>query len=347
MPTSLRSHIVWATLALSFAAVPINTAIAGSSSTPPPKRAAFRAELFAPDIVSTRDYERDGTFSPDGHTFLYTKRTMWPYFAAICVTEFRNGAWAKPEVASFSGQYSDLTPSFSLDGKHLYFASRRPIKNATSNGASQASAGYTVWVVDRRDDGSWSEPSLLAYPINGHDNVVAPIETHDGSFYFFKLDDSREYVARRSGNGWSTPTPVGDAATAESAELGAYVDPDERYMIVTVIGRKDALNSAEGVYPRADLYARTRQGNGWSTLRHLSAPINSAAEEGSPFVSPDGRFLYFMSERGVFTEHGQAIDAAQLDRALHNHGNGLGDIYRIDLRATGIDLRKSATRTKR
>ena len=107
-------------------------------------------------------------------------------------------------------------------------------------------------------------------------------------------------------------------------------------MIVTVIGREDALRSAEGVYPRADLYARTRVGSGWSPLRHLDAPINSAADDLSPFGSPDGRYLYFTSERGTFTEHGEPFDYAKLESALHAPGNGLGDIYRVEFEATGI-----------
>jgi hypothetical protein len=53
-------------------------------------------------------------------------------------------------------------------------------------------------------------------------------------------------------------------------------------------------------------------------------------------VSPDGRFLYFTSERGPLTEHGTLYDAARLERALHSPGNGLGDLYRVDFRATGI-----------
>src|SRR5689334_25253343 len=90
--------------------------------------AADAVELFAPAVISTRDYERDGTFSPDGNTFYFTKRTIWPYFSAICVSHFRHGRWTEPDVASFSGQYPDATPFISGDGSRLYFASRRPFE---------------------------------------------------------------------------------------------------------------------------------------------------------------------------------------------------------------------------
>lgn len=293
-----------------------------------PTPTPYKAELFAPGVISTRDYERDGTFTPDGKTFYFTKRTMWSYFSAICVSHLRGGHWTEPTVASFSGQYVDATPFVSLDGQHLYFASRRPMEGAPAG-------GYNIWVVDRAGD-SWSAPHALPKPINGHGSVFAPVMVRDGSLYFVAGNPPHVMVARRQGDGWAEPTPVGADDEPGSAELSGYVDPDERYLVVTVVGRADALKTAEGIYDRADLYVRSHGANGWSAPRHLPAPINTGAEEGSPFVSPDGRYLYFTSERGVFTEHGTAFSYPELERALHAPGNGLGDIYRIDSRAVGI-----------
>ena len=285
-------------------------------------------ELFAPGIVSTRDYERDGTFSADGQTFYFTKRTMWPYFSAICVTHLRNDRWSEPEVASFSGQYSDLSPSISPDGAHLYFASRRPANGTTTS-------GYSIWVMDRAGAG-WSAPRRLPEPINDRGSVINPVATRDGSLYFLRGDVPHMFVARARGDGWAEPALAGEDNAPGSYETAAYVDPDEHFMIVAAIGRADALSTTEGIYGRADLYVRDRKGNGWSSLRHLDGPVNSAAEEGAPFVSPDGRYLYFMSERGAFTEHGPAYSYDRLERALHSTGNGLGDIYRIKFDEAGI-----------
>lgn len=296
---------------------------------PTPTPTPYKAELFAPGVISTRDYERDGTFTPDGKTFYFTKRTMWPYFSAICVSHRRAGHWTEPTIASFSGQYADATPFVSLDGQHLYFASRRPLEGAPAG-------GYNIWVVDRAGD-TWSAPHALPKPINGHGSVFAPVMVRDGSLYFVAGNPPHVMVARPQGDGWAEPTPAGADDEPGSAELSGYVDPDERYLIVTVVGRTDALKTAEGIYDRADLYVRSRGASGWSAPRHLPAPINTGAEEGSPFVSPDGRYLYFTSERGVFTEHGTPYSHAALERALHAPGNGLGDIYRIDFRALGIE----------
>jgi WD40-like Beta Propeller Repeat len=294
----------------------------------PRERSATVAELFAPGVISTRDYERDGAFSPDGKTFYFTKRTMWSYFSAICVSHWRDGRWSEPEVASFSGQYADLTPFVTADGAHLYFASRRPNGDTTVT-------GYSIWMVDR-DAGGWSAPRRLPAPINDRGSVINPVVTRDGSIYVLRGDVPHAFVARPERKGWAEPVMAGDDNVAGSYETGFYVDPDEQFMIVAAIGRSDALMTAEGIYARADLYVRDRVGSGWSTLRHLEAPINSPADEGAPIVSPDRRFLYFMSERGAFTEHGPIYAYDRLERDLRAPGNGLGDFYRVPFERAGV-----------
>ncbi len=81
---------------------------------------------------------------------------------------------------------------------------------------------------------------------------------------------------------------------------------------------------------------RQRRDDGkWSELRHVPAPINSAAEEGSPSLTTDGRLL-FTSERGGFTEHGPRTRFTSDFETSLQPGNGLGDVYSIGAAALGI-----------
>src|SRR4029450_6077654 len=86
------------------------------------------ATLFAPGIVSTGDYESHATFTPDGREIYFLK--MAPNFSrwSIFVSQYKNGSWSQPEVASFSGQYQDADPYITADGKHFYFISDRPVQ---------------------------------------------------------------------------------------------------------------------------------------------------------------------------------------------------------------------------
>ncbi|MEO8276232.1 MAG: hypothetical protein ABI639_08420 [Thermoanaerobaculia bacterium] len=286
------------------------------------------ARLFAPGVVATSDYERDGTFTPDGREFYFTKRTMWPSHYTICVTRWVKGKWIEPEVAPFSGQYSDLTPFISSDGSKLYFASRRPIDG-------QPHRDLDLWMVTREED-KWSEPQRLPAPINSPGSDYAPSMTRDGTLYYASSSNGGGILRSHWSGEWSPPEVVSDATAGAPYESAAFVDPDERFMIVTVSGGKDAMTTREGIYERGDLYIRERKNGVWSALRHLPAPINSAAEEGTSFLSPDGRYLFFTSERGPLLEHDRRFAFTEFEKTLHSPGNGLGDIYQVGMEALGI-----------
>jgi Tol biopolymer transport system component len=288
-------------------------------------------ELIGPGVISTRDYERDEALSPDGHALYFTKRTIWPYFSVICVSHLVNGQWTEPEIAPFSGRYPDATPAFAPDGKTLYFASRRPVEEGAT-----LRRDYDLWAVDATAQG-WSEPRHLPAPVNSNGNDISPSVTAGGVLYFVTdVPLPRVVRAEPNAGAWSQPAVVAAPADSIGYELGVAVTSDDRYMVVTVLGREDALATAEAIYQRSDLYVRERLGGTWSALRHLPAPINSAAEEGSPSLTLDGRLL-FTSERGGFTEHGSRHRSTrEFQDGLNAPGNGLGDLYSIDASVAGI-----------
>lgn len=85
-------------------------------------------DLFAPGVVSTSHYELNAALTPDGETVFFTvsppNRRLNQY--TIMTSSYRDGAWSQPEVAPFSGQYSDADPLVSPDGQRIYYISRRP-----------------------------------------------------------------------------------------------------------------------------------------------------------------------------------------------------------------------------
>src|SRR5690349_12905122 len=81
-------------------------------------------QLFEEGIVSTSLPERDMAISPDGTEMFYTVQVRAVGFQTIIhCTKTKEGHWSAPRVASFSGNYSDLEPAFSTDGKKLFFCS--------------------------------------------------------------------------------------------------------------------------------------------------------------------------------------------------------------------------------
>ena len=74
-------------------------------------------KVFQPDKVSVGYNERDMAISPDGKEMFYTLLASRNVFSVIVHRKLVNGKWTDAEVATFSGQYPDLEPAFSPDGK--------------------------------------------------------------------------------------------------------------------------------------------------------------------------------------------------------------------------------------
>lgn len=78
-----------------------------------------------------------------------------------------------------------------------------------------------------------------------------------------------------------------------------------------------SINRPDG-FGASDLYVSFLNDNGsWSEAINLGEKINTAANERFPSLSPDGRYLFFVSNRSK-PENLSAQDKPQ---------NGLGDIY--------------------
>src|SRR5580700_11258572 len=83
-------------------------------------------QVFGPGIISGPVHDMAPAFTPDGKT-VYFHRSGPGLTGVILVSYLRNGAWSRPGIASFSGQWQDIEPAMSPDGSYLLFSSNRPV----------------------------------------------------------------------------------------------------------------------------------------------------------------------------------------------------------------------------
>jgi len=284
-------------------------------------------QLFGEGVISTDDDEFGGQFSPDGRTLWFSKSVPRYHLDTIFVSYYRKGVWNKPQIASFSGVWHDYDPTLSADGKRLYFVSDRPRADG------KVHSNYDLWYLEATANG-WSDPKNLGAPINGDEwGSHFAVTTRDGTLYFTSdRPGSKGFLdvweARSENGSFQVPTNVGDAINNPKwGTLEVYVDPDKKYMIVSSYGHEDSLGDC-------DLYVSYRQNEVWQPLQHLAAPVNSAARDYTARVTPDGKYLYFTSERGVPTdERTKPWTYREFTGAVRGVRNGLGNIYRIELDA--------------
>ena len=232
--------------------------------------------LLSPELIASSLDEYNGTFSPDGEEFYFTTNT--PKKGIICYTRLdENGQWIEPKVASFSGKYSEYDPLFSPDGKRLYFSSERPPNEENTSGKTN------IWFVEKLSN-TWSNPKYLALERTG---VYYSSITNNGEIYFNIWATGDMYKASYTTNGYEIET-LADVLNSENGEGDPFISPEEDYIIFR------GYNNSLG---QGDLFISYKIGESWTVPENLGEPINSIAHEMCPYVTLDGRFLIFSSDR--------------------------------------------------
>jgi Tol biopolymer transport system component len=278
--------------------------------------------LFAPDIISTRFKERDLTVSPDGKEIFFTTGDAKNSFHAILFVQETEEGWTEPAVAPFSGRWNDLEPMFSPDGMRLYFSSKRPLD------AGGSEKDWDIWFVDRTENG-WGEAINPGLPVNTESDEYYPSVTRDGTLYLTsKREPSRGsediIFFRKTQSGWANAENAGDSVNSVSFEFNAFIAPDESYLLFSSFGRPDGLGGG-------DLYICNRKADGsWTRARNLGPPINSNRLDYCPFVSADGKFLFYTSEKMEPLNPGNTrLDLSTIRSRFDEVENGMGNVYWI------------------
>jgi hypothetical protein len=274
-------------------------------------------ELVGEGTISTPLDEFGGAITPDGQTMYFDVTVPAHYLYVMCESHLVNGRWSKPSVLPFSGQYRDSDPVLTPDGKTLLFASDRPVQGVDTR-------RFLIWAADRSASG-WSAPRLLEGAVNGAGSQVFASMASNGNLYF---TSSRKaglydiYVSRLVDGKYGEAEELTVLNGQGISSLEALIAPDESYILIGSFGRLGGAGNS-------DLFISYNVDGSWTKPAGVGEAINTKAREYSPRVSPDGKWLYFSSEKApdmpkVFTSK----SFSQTSRGLYN---GLGNIYRVPM----------------
>lgn len=285
--------------------------------------------VFGEGIISTGDFESHPAFTPDGRTLYFLKDSPTFDFWTICISRSTDGKWSTPAVAPFSGQYSDADPFITSDGLKLFFISNRPLK-----GGDSAKEDMDMWVMSREGEG-WGAPVNLGAPVNSKGSEWYPTVAADGTLYFGSdreggLGQTDLYKSRLVDGNYQEPENLGPTINTPAEEFEPFIAPDQSFLIF--------MSARKGGHGRSDLYVSYQRDGKWTAAVNLGEKINSPGSEYSPKISPDGRYFFWTSTRStIATSQEKRLSFEELTKKLRGAGNGLGDIYQIDIGALHLE----------
>lgn len=242
-------------------------------------------KLFMPGLIS------DGgvfglTISPDSKIALWVSSKGKRDTLKIMESRKVKGVWTKPVVASFStstGEWKDIDPMFSPDGKTVLFQSNR------KEGRDSSRTDFDIWAVTRSGNG-WSKPYNLGKDVNTESSESYASMARNGNIYFMKENEngvgkSDIYVADLNNGKFERVTNLGLPVNTNERESNPFISPKEDYLIY--------FSSDSSGIDEVDLYISFKRNGKWTTPKNLGIPINSEAAEFCPFVHEKEKRLYF------------------------------------------------------
>ena len=229
-------------------------------------------------------------------------------------------------------QYSEHSPVISSDDKILIYTTRAnpadvPGLENRKKEKTASDGEYFEGIVEskRIDDENWEKPRSLSGVLNGkgHDASTQLIE-NDTKLLIYRNDNNGDiFVSDKSSGDWGSPKPLDNNINSKAFESDAYITPDGLKIIFST-----AKYSEDGTL---DLYmaTRTSKDGDWGTAKTMGGAINTKFDDDSPYLSKDGKTLYF-SSRGHNTMGGYDIFKSQYDSLSRKWGQAENMGYPIN-----------------
>ncbi|WP_422080529.1 carcinine hydrolase/isopenicillin-N N-acyltransferase family protein [Ulvibacterium sp.] len=245
-------------------------------------------KVFAPDLISKKgEYEFGSVFNEKGTEFFYAVNVNGK--EEIRCSELAASEWSKPKTIFSHELYGYNDPFLSTDEQRLYFISQRSMDGLTKKD------DYDIWYANRTENG-WSEPMNAGPNINTDADEYYISFTNDGTMYFSSNKNNGNfdiYISEMVDGEFQDPESLGEAINTSHYEADVFVAPDGSYLIFCAT-RPDGFG-------QGDFYISFKDTDGtWTKSRNMGDLVNSKGHELCPFVSKDGKFLFYTSNQDIY-----------------------------------------------
>ena len=195
---------------------------------------------------------------------------------------------------SINTEYADFSSNISLDGRALYFTSRRPWEKGESNGFKDPMLNHfpeDIYQAELNKNNEWQNTNRMSMCKPNFNEATVSVSIDERRVYTYndKSGLGDIYYSDYMNGLFSTivPVKINDVNNAERWETHYTVSPDGN----TVFFVSDRI---EG-YGKRDIYMMEKVDGEWSKPKNMGGNINSKWDEDAPFMGLDNNVLYFSS----------------------------------------------------
>lgn len=194
-------------------------------------------------------------------------------------------------ISEVNSPAEESMPFITPDGNKMYF-----VRTFHEQNVGGKNAGQDIWMAILDVNGNWTSPTNDFPELNNkRNNAVIGFNQDETALFltnsYNPVNTTVLGVSRsiRIGNYWSKPNDINiKGIDSKNSFIGFYMNKDENVLLISM----DYRNTLG----KDDIFISLKSENGtWSAPQNLGSGINTPEIEMSPFLSDDGKLLFFAS----------------------------------------------------
>lgn len=209
---------------------------------------------------------------------------------------------------SVNTEFGEYAPVMKKDGSMILFTAR----NRGTTGSKKAAdtkfyediyVAYLengIWNHDKKNDSIFKLTNELN---NEWHNAAITYNSDETKLFTYRKGDI--YESTLENGKWGIPVKMEDGLNTREQEPSVFISPDQSYLLI--------VSTKEGGKGGRDIYSSKKLPDGnWSATYNLGDKINTPYDDDAPFITNDGKTLYFAS-KGHNSMGGYDIFKSELD----------------------------------